>query len=130
MKNTGERHPKLQKLLEILSSFFREKESVEMNSKVMIFTNNRSSANEICNFLKKDEIIKSSIFIGQGSGKSRAGKGKSQSGKGVNDGINQKQQIQILKNFQNNELNTLIATCIGEEGLDIGEIDLIICYDS
>lgn len=26
--------------------------------------------------------------------------------------------------------NTLIATSIGEEGLDIGEIDLIACYDS
>lgn len=24
----------------------------------------------------------------------------------------------------------MIATCIGEEGLDIGEVDLIICYDS
>jgi ERCC4-related helicase len=24
----------------------------------------------------------------------------------------------------------LVATSIGEEGLDIGEIDLIICYDS
>jgi hypothetical protein len=24
----------------------------------------------------------------------------------------------------------LVATCIGEEGLDIGEVDLIICYDT
>ena len=24
----------------------------------------------------------------------------------------------------------LVATCIAEEGLDIGEVDLIICYDS
>jgi len=23
----------------------------------------------------------------------------------------------------------LIATCIAEEGLDIGEVDLIVCYD-
>lgn len=29
-----------------------------------------------------------------------------------------------------NELNVLVATCIAEEGLDIGEVDLIICYDS
>ena len=26
--------------------------------------------------------------------------------------------------------NTLVATCIGEEGLDIGEVDLIINYDA
>lgn len=27
------------------------------------------------------------------------------------------------------ECNTLISTCIGEEGLDVGEVDLIICFD-
>lgn len=26
--------------------------------------------------------------------------------------------------------NILVATSIGEEGLDIGEVDLIVCYDS
>jgi len=24
----------------------------------------------------------------------------------------------------------MVATCIGEEGLDIGDVDLVICYDS
>lgn len=95
-----------------------------MQSKVMIFTNNRASANEICNFLQKDDMIRSSIFIGQGSGKSKTTKN------GNSEGINQKKQIEILKRFKEYELNTLIATCIGEEGLDIGEIDLIVCYDS
>ena len=123
IKQTGEKHPKLKKLLEILSAYFREKGSIDKQSRVMIFTNNRSSANEICNFLQKDEMIKPSIFIGQGNTKSRTGKN-------MNEGINQKKQIEILTKFKSYELNTLIATCIGEEGLDIGEIDLIICYDS
>lgn len=26
--------------------------------------------------------------------------------------------------------NTLVSTCVGEEGLDIGEVDLIICFDA
>ena len=26
--------------------------------------------------------------------------------------------------------NVLVATSVGEEGLDIGEVDLIVCYDA
>ena len=26
--------------------------------------------------------------------------------------------------------NVLVSTSIGEEGLDIGEVDLIVCYDA
>ena len=32
--------------------------------------------------------------------------------------------------FRSGEFNVLVATSIGEEGLDIGEVDLIICYDA
>jgi ATP-dependent DNA helicase MPH1 len=35
-----------------------------------------------------------------------------------------------MKKFKENIFNLLIATCIAEEGLDIGEVDLIICYDN
>lgn len=35
-----------------------------------------------------------------------------------------------MKYFIENKFNLLISTCIGEEGLDIGEVDLIINYDS
>lgn len=31
--------------------------------------------------------------------------------------------------FREGECNTLIATCIGEEGIDVGEVDLIVCFD-
>ena len=26
--------------------------------------------------------------------------------------------------------NTLVSTCVGEEGLDIGEVDLVVCFDN
>lgn len=38
--------------------------------------------------------------------------------------------MRIIHEFKHGEINTLIATCVGEEGLDIGEVDIIICYDS
>ncbi len=32
--------------------------------------------------------------------------------------------------FRDGGYNTLISTCVGEEGLDIGEVDLIVCFDA
>jgi ERCC4-related helicase len=37
---------------------------------------------------------------------------------------------QVLDRFKAGEGNVLVATSIGEEGLDIGEIDMVICYDA
>lgn len=45
-------------------------------------------------------------------------------------GMNQKTQKELIENFKSGEYNTLVATSIGEEGLDIGEVDLIVCFDS
>lgn len=45
-------------------------------------------------------------------------------------GMNQKTQKELIENFKKGKFNTLVATSIGEEGLDIGEVDLIICFDS
>lgn len=46
------------------------------------------------------------------------------------NGMNQKQQKEVIKQFKNGIYNVLVCTSIGEEGLDIGEVDLIICYDT
>lgn len=45
-------------------------------------------------------------------------------------GMNQKSQKELIQNFKNGTYNILVATSIGEEGLDIGEVDLIVCFDS
>ena len=46
------------------------------------------------------------------------------------NGMTQKQQKDILRRFKKGEFNVLVCTSIGEEGLDIGEVDCIICYDT
>lgn len=46
------------------------------------------------------------------------------------NGMSQKQQKEVISNFQTGKYNVLVCTSIGEEGLDIGEVDLIICYDT
>ena len=37
---------------------------------------------------------------------------------------------QVMREFREGGYNTLVSTCIGEEGLDIGDVDLIVCFDA
>jgi len=45
-------------------------------------------------------------------------------------GQTQKTQQAILQKFRSGVYNVLVATSIGEEGLDIIEVDLVICFDA
>lgn len=45
-------------------------------------------------------------------------------------GLNQKRQNTILDSFKSSTYNILVATSIAEEGLDIGQVDLIITFDN
>lgn len=38
--------------------------------------------------------------------------------------------FEVVRRFRDGGYNTLVSTCVGEEGLDIGEVDLIICFDA
>lgn len=132
--------------------FFEHHQTAD--SKVIIFTEFRGSALEIVQSIEKaGDNRKPHIFIGQAKEKEKFdvenfGKKKSKQKGGKkpkNDerpsgrtsseaaqisGMNQKVQKEVIKKFKNGEYNILVATSIGEEGLDIGEVDLIICYDS
>jgi excinuclease UvrABC helicase subunit UvrB len=35
-----------------------------------------------------------------------------------------------MQAFKDGKYNAIVATSIGEEGLDIGEVDIIVCYDA
>ncbi|CAD8200241.1 unnamed protein product [Paramecium octaurelia] len=111
LDDVEEVHPKIYKLKEIFKNHFANNQS-----KVIVFTNSRDNAQLLCNHINQVENVKASIFVGQASSKNQAG-------------MKQKEQLQVIDKFKN-ELNVLVATCIAEEGLDIGEVDLIICYDS
>lgn len=128
VSKSGDKHPKLRKLFEVLSDYFTDPTNIKNKSRVMIFTQNRASAIEINEHLQKNHLIRSSIFVGHSKFK-----GLSSGNAEIKQQLgewNQKKQIDTLTKFRNYELNTLIATCIGEEGLDIGEVDMIVCYDS
>lgn len=137
-------HVKLEKILEILNEFFETKDNVA-DSRVMIFAEYRESAAEIVRVLQNNcPRVKAHTFIGQAN--TGAGRKKNKNKKddnnyyndefdnGVEDssakaGMSQKEQQIVVAKFKQGEINVLVATSIGEEGLDIGEVDLIICYD-
>ena len=110
--------------------FFSDPTNQQNQSKAIVFTHHRTSALEISNCLETTELIKPGIFIGQSKTMEVVNDVKSNSFSMSLLQMKQKQQIDTIRKFKNDELNTLISTSIGEEGLDIGEVDLIICYDS
>lgn len=116
-------HPKLDYLQNIvLRHFVNADEGIgasnPSNTRIMVFAHYRDSAEEIVRVLKRNHpMIRPHVFVGQANSKG-------------SDGMDQKTQLEIIKKFQDGTYNTLVATSIGEEGLDIGEVDLIVCYDA
>ncbi|XP_050988741.1 Fanconi anemia group M protein isoform X2 [Labeo rohita] len=119
-------HPKLQKLDEVVLQHFQtwsessdSKASAEVSTRVMIFSSFRESVQEIAEMLNRHQpLVRVMTFMGQAS-----------AGKGVR-GFTQKEQLEVVRRFRDGGFNTLVSTCVGEEGLDIGEVDLIVCFDA
>jgi Fanconi anemia group M protein len=119
-------HPKTQHLINILTEKFNSKVNSnnnnqlnqgksEKDSRVLIFTQYRDTAQHIVELLTKNKI-KASKFVGQSK---RQG----------DPGMKQEEQNIILEKFKEGEFNVLVATSIAEEGLDIPEVDLVIFYE-
>jgi|YelNatPaOPRAMG01_1025707.scaffolds.fasta_scaffold10284_6 Fanconi anemia group M protein len=105
------KHPKLEKLKNLVKDLIKENPNV----KIIVFANYRATVEKIKEVLD-GEGIKSKILIGQAT---KEGKG-----------MTQEEQIDTLRRFKENEFNTLIATSIGEEGLDVPAVHYVIFYES
>nr|XP_060611106.1 Fanconi anemia group M protein [Anolis sagrei ordinatus] len=115
-------HPKLKKLEEVVTEHFRSWNENAGQTRVMIFSSFRDSVQEIAEMLSRHHpLLRVMTFVGHSVGK---GKGSS------SRGFTQKEQLQVVKRFREGGYNTLVSTCVGEEGLDIGEVDLIVCFDA
>ncbi|XP_008071629.1 Fanconi anemia group M protein, partial [Carlito syrichta] len=117
-------HPKLKKLEEVVVEHFKSWNAQNTSEKkcdetrVMIFSSFRDSVQEIAEMLLPHQpAIRVMTFVGHASGKSTKG-------------FTQKEQLEVVRQFRDGGYNTLVSTCVGEEGLDIGEVDLIVCFDA
>jgi Fanconi anemia group M protein len=85
--------------------------------RIMIFTNYRNTAARLVELLNKVEGVSAVRLVGQASKEKDAG-------------LTQKKQTMILDDFRSGAFNVLVATQIGEEGLDIVECDHVVFYDT
>ncbi|XP_070604865.1 Fanconi anemia group M protein isoform X2 [Erythrolamprus reginae] len=120
-------HPKLKKLEDVVLQHFGSwrklqdqttSEVTPTDTRVMIFSSFRDSVQEIAEMLNHHyPLVRVMTFVGHSTGKNTKG-------------FTQKEQLEVVKHFREGGYNTLVSTCVGEEGLDIGEVDLIICFDA
>lgn len=118
-------HPKITYLCDTILNHFldaghgREHNgSQNFETRVIVFSEYRDSAEDIVRVLNRHRpLIKASVFLGQADSKR-------------SEGMNQAKQLDTIQKFKNGEFNVIVATSIGEEGLDIGQVDLIVCYDA
>ncbi|HZB99401.1 MAG TPA: helicase-related protein, partial [Nitrososphaeraceae archaeon] len=117
-------HPKILHLLQLIKDHHRHELSSTINnvrnspnlkSKILVFTQYRDTARHIVEVLEKNDI-KTSRFVGQAK---RIG----------DEGMKQDEQAAVLESFRNSDFDVLVATSIAEEGLDIPEVDLVIFYE-
>ena len=94
----------------------RERIRRDSGSRVIVFANYRDTVEALEDALSELEGVRAIQFIGQSS---RSGSG----------GLTAKQQISRLSEFRAGSANVLVATSVGEEGLDIPSADLVIFYE-
>ncbi len=103
-QSLGIEHSKLPKLKQLIET---------IPGKTLVFTSYRDSVDMIYQHLVKMDIS-AGILIG------KAGE----------TGLKQKKQVETVQKFRDGEFRVLIATRVGEEGLDIAEVNQVIFYDN
>ncbi|PIN77188.1 DEAD/DEAH box helicase [Candidatus Woesearchaeota archaeon CG10_big_fil_rev_8_21_14_0_10_34_8] len=114
-------HPKLGRLREILLDRFSKALEKGFNDyKIILFTQYRDSGVKLVDLvnqilLPNNEYLHAKLFVGQAKKK--------------NSGLSQKEQIAMLQEFREGVFNVLVSSSVGEEGLDIPQVDAVFFYE-
>jgi Fanconi anemia group M protein len=104
-------HSKVDALASALEAHFAEKPG----DRVLVFANIRATAEVLVDRLR-DRGYRAALFIGRAEGKH-------------GPRMSQDEQMRTLKAFRDGMYNVLVATSVGEEGLDIPECGLVVFYE-
>jgi Fanconi anemia group M protein len=108
----GVEYPKLRILAEIVEQQMTKK----AESKVIVFTQYRDTIDTIISKLEAGGV-RAHRFVGQAD-------------KSESEGMDQKQQTEVLERFRRGEFNVLVSSSIGEEGLHVPDVDLVVFYEA
>lgn len=112
LKEMDEIHSKVSMVRRMVRKQLRS----DANSRTIVFANFRDTVDELAKALSEVEGARPIRFVGQAS---RDG----------SDGMSQKAQNESLTAFREGEANVLVATSVGEEGLDVPKADLVVFYE-
>lgn len=105
-----ELHPKFRQARITLA----ETLGIKGGSRVLIFTESRDTAEQLTTFL--GEHFATRRFVGQ-------------TDKESSDGMSQDEQRATIEAFRQGEFEVLVSTSVGEEGLDVPEVDLVLFFE-
>ncbi len=106
--STRVEHPKISKVMSIVSKTLYD----DPESKVMVFAQYRDTCDMIVGKLSSIENARVGKLIGQSG-----------------HGLKQKEQIELLEKLRSGEINVIVSTSVGEEGLDISSTNAVIFYE-
>jgi Fanconi anemia group M protein len=100
-------HPKLKQLQVVFTNHFNE------SKKAIIFAQYRDTVDVIYKSISNIQGVRPIKFIGQGKG-----------------GLSQKEQVNIIRDFESGIYNVLVSTSVSEEGMSIRGVDIAVFYET
>lgn len=105
---TNVEHPKISRVMSLVSQILGE----HPDSRIMIFSHYRETCDLLVEKLSQIEAAHVGRLVGQSG-----------------DGLKQKEQIELLDKLRSGEINVIVSTSVGEEGLDISSTNAVIFYE-
>lgn len=103
---------KVVKAIEVL----REQLQVKPTSRIIVFTQYRDTAEAVVRHLAQVPELRPVRFVGQAT-------------RGKDIGLSQREQAEVIDGFREGRYNVLVSSSVGEEGLDIPQVDLVVFYE-
>ena len=112
VQGMDECHPKPAYVRQLVQEHLEE----HPDERILIFSEYRDTVDHLVDDLNQIPNAIVDRFIGQ-------------SKRGKREGMSQKQQLEQLERFRNGNMNVLVATSVGEEGLDVPSASMVLFYE-